>query len=1263
MGREAMKSCCESNRQGRAGGRWPTRGAVLIVAISTLLGLLVALRSAPFAYAHPESDSTDSEIVSPVPSGLTAAQVYDNSKGCVDCHNPMDSTSMHRNPGVMIGCVDCHGGNSAVRARDLVQWSPEWEQAKLESHVLPRRPDWWPTSGNPEQAYTKTLQESAEYVKFMNPGDLRVARETCGGCHSNIVHANERSIMTTSAMLWGGAPYNNNILPYKRYILGESYGRDGLAREIHATKPPTAEEAARGVLPKLIPMPQWEVIAPGDVFRVFERGGIFVRSTFPEIGNPNFLEENGKPDIRQSNRGPATGSRISVPVINVHKTRLNDPHLSFMGTNDHPGDFRSSGCTACHSIYANDRDPRHSGPWAKFGHGGESQTKDPMIPKNEAGHPIVHEFSRSIPTSQCMVCHMHQPNMFVNSFLGYTMWDYESDAKHMWPEEQRYPSSDEMKTMLERNPEEAVVRGKWSDEEFLRGVSELNPKLKDTQFADYHGHGWNFRAIFKKDRKGHLLDKDGKVVKFDDPDKFKKAVHMADIHVDYGMHCVDCHFNQDGHGDGNLYGEVAQAVEIQCQDCHGTAAKRPTLLTSGPAAPTGGRDLSLMRTPFGDQRFIWKGDDLFQRSTLTPGLEWKISQVRDSVNRESPEYNEKSSRAKTLQKVGADGEQHWGDLGVVDANADKLSKVLAHADDDMACFACHSSWMTSCGGCHLPIQANWKADSKHYDGKTTRNWATYNPQVVRDDIYQLGLHGPAKGNKIVPVRSSSALVLSSTDINRQKIYIQQPPTAASGHSSQAFAPHFPHTVRKTETKDCEDCHVSSKNDNNAIMAQLLLQGTNFMSLMGHYAWVATGEHGLEGVQVTEWDEPQSVIGSFLHRYAYPDYYKAHEDKGKELQTSHRHHGAGGVTNTLQLRGEYLYTTAGEGGFRAYDVANIANKGFSERIVTAPFSPLGQDTHVATKNATSFVLPTSAQTIAPFREQLPENLETPMHALYHYALISDSEEGLILVNIDTLSDGEPRNNFFERALTWNEDGVLSGAKYITTAGTNTFVMTHDKLVILDLDVPLEPKVRSVLSFDDPTAVAIQFRYAFVTDKRGFHVVDITNPDRPTKVQKGFIPLPDARNVYVARTYAYVAGGSQGVVIIDVERPEQPKIYQVFNDNGRINDTYDVKIAATNASAFAYVADGHNGMLVLQLTDPDRVPAYYGFSPEVQPQVVSWIKTGGPAMAISEALERDRAVDETGHQIAVFGRIGSRPFNLEEQKRFYLTREGNLYTVKD
>ena len=70
---------------------------------------------------------------------------------------------------------------------------------------------------------------------------------------------------------------------------------------------------------------------------------------------------------------------------------------------------------------------------------------------------------------------------------------------------------------------------------------------------------------------------------------------------------------------------------------------------------------------------------------------------------------------------------------------------LAHPDTEMACFTCHLSWTTSCGGCHLPIEANWRTTTHHYEGEETRNFATYNPQVARDDMFQLGRHMTTKG--------------------------------------------------------------------------------------------------------------------------------------------------------------------------------------------------------------------------------------------------------------------------------------------------------------------------------------------------------------------------------------------------------------------------------------------------------------------------------------------------------------------------------------
>ncbi len=228
------------------------------------------------------------------------------------------------------------------------------------------------------------------------------------------------------------------------------------------------------------------------------------------------------------------------------------------------------------------------------------------------------------------------------------MWDYESDAPFMWPEQQKYPSAEETRAILERNPEEAAIRGKWGDPEFLNNVSSLNPKLKDTQFADYHGHGWNFRAVFKRDRKGTLLDKDGKAVADDDPAKFGKAVQLSSIHMDLGMHCVDCHFGQDAHGNGHVYGEVAAAIEITCADCHGTVSRYPTLFTTGPASQPGGTDLSLLRTQDGRKRFEWRDGRLYQRAALDPGKEWEMTLVRDTVDPASPKYNAKAARAKLM---------------------------------------------------------------------------------------------------------------------------------------------------------------------------------------------------------------------------------------------------------------------------------------------------------------------------------------------------------------------------------------------------------------------------------------------------------------------------------------------------------------------------------------------------------------------------------------------------------------------------------------
>jgi hypothetical protein len=481
--------------------------------------------------------------------------------------------------------------------------------------------------------------------------------------------------------------------------------------------------------------------------------------------------------------------------------------------------------------------------------------------------------------------------------------------------------------------------------------------------------------------------------------------------------------------------------------------------------------------------------------------------------------------------------------------------------------------------------------------------------------------------------------------------------------------------------------VSKDKDNNAWLAQVMLQGTNFVNFMGRYVFIAATD-AFEAVAVTEHTEPQAVYGSNLHRLAYKDNFDKFVAGGSELHEYYENKGRPEALQ-VQVRGEYAYVAAGKGGLRVYDIAQIDHKGFSERIVTAPVSPLGQRFYVGTKYATAVAAP-STLAVDParwrtvrnadgsFRQVPPDeavrlneeaarnnkpspaiNEEQAIHPLYAYLYVTDKYEGLILVNAATLLDGDPRNNFLSRALTFNPDGALTGANNITIAGNFAYITTANELVILDISTPLKPRIAARTPFDAPRAAAVQFLYAWVVDAAGLHTLDIRELEKKgevRRIQAASVPLRHAHDVYVARTYAYVANGEDGIAIIDVERPESPRLDVTFNDGGKLNDAHAVKVAMTNASLYAYVADGRNGLKVLQLTDPETMPTYAGFSPRPEPRVIAAFKTKGEAVAVSKGLDRDRAVDESGNQIAVFGRRGARPFRYDEMMRMLRTFDG-------
>lgn len=1141
---------------------------------------------------------------------------------CVQCHEGIEPIHPET---VQLSCVDCHGGDGTQK-----------EMAK--AHILPRQ-KMFASSANPKSSYAALNFESPEFIRFMNPSDLRVAEQVCGDCHGDIVKSVRKSIMALNPLVPNAGLYNNGVHPWKIPFYGEAFTlveKNGLKyyapAEVVSDPPPKPEEIARGVLPRTYPLPRFEIAPPTDPFRALERG-----------------------NVGASTRGPGTEFKISGAVLTVIKTRLNDPTLWLMGPNTNGGDFRQSGCAACHVPYANDGDEANSGEFAKYGNKGYSFSGDKAIPKNQPGHPIKHKFTQSIPSSQCVSCHHHQGNGALTMYQGYLWWDQETDADKIMAKGMEYPWWG--KDVAGIYPP-YIPKYKPDGTTVLSDVARHNKDFGQVQFSDQQGHYWHFVKVFWRDRYGRMLDKERRIVADNDPDRFSKAVHMKDIHLEKGMQCSDCHTSQDLHGDGHIYGAMRDAIEIRCQDCHGDATKRATLVTSG---LNGGADLKKKVTQFGKPQFEVQGNKIIQRSKMREDLSWEVSQVVDSITPGNPRYNWKAARAMSLWKDGKS------------MTPAKSEDQLAHRSSQMECASCHASWNSACSGCHLSVRTNVKTKDIHLTDEQTRGYTDYNPQLLRADTFFLGISGKNQGNKVSPFRPANPVLVSVYNRNRDNVVHEQPTISGAGYSGFSYTPNPPHTIRKAEVRDCEDCHVSAANDNNAWLATVLGVGSNGTNFSGEYVFVAEKDRGIRAIRVTVGYEPRPVIGSNLHKIAFPRDYDSFAARGRELRVS----ASSGATSpkSISVRGEYALVADGPSGLRVYDVANVDNKSVAQKIVPGSTSPVqvagnavgtafGAEMRVPSANATYVALPSTVPMDLD-RKALPQNLEQPIAQLFRYAFVADSVEGLIVVDVNTLHDGNNANNYLTRAATFNPNGALKGANHIKIAGNYAYILSEETgLHVVNISNPTSPRMVARIGAPGivrPRALNIQFRYAFVVDGEGMKVVDVTEPEKP-RLAPAKVAISDARDVYPFRTYALVAAGKQGLAIINVERPERPGVPSFFNAGGQMNDVSSVIVGATYASQFAYVADGVNGLRIVRLYEPPFTPGHLGFSPKPTPELVSTFRRGGNIIAISDVAKRDRAVDESGNQIGIANRLGAHPLNGGNMSRM-IKSQGRLNIVEN
>ena len=773
------------------------------------------------AAAHGSERSPRHYVTAPAsPKGQTAGDAADGkSSGCQSCHAQTDSRDHARQYGDQSGLhrlsrrrrnVALPAG-TAARQRRLSQGA--WT-ARMCCRDIPAA--WhYPSSANPERTYTLLNRERPEFIRFMNPSDFRVARESCGACHlPTSSKPRPAACMPPARCSGAAASYNNGILDVQKLYSGRIlYARRRRARSSRA-RPLDAKIAFdAGILPQLFPLPAWEtrqawrhlphVRARRPQHRQSVPGNRTARCATGELQR---IEEPGRPDIppiqprsghRRAHRRAGAqhhqdAAERSAPVVHGDQRSARRLPLS-------PAAPPATWCTRTIATRRIRASTRSSATTA---------CRRPSIRRSARANPGIrctHDFTRAdsdqpvhgLPHAPAE--HVHEQHARLHD-VGLRI----RRALHV-AGEAAISTDAKKRKMLDRNP------GRSGDARQV-GRRGFPARRRHAQSAA-QGHAVRRlprprlefpRGVQARPQRRPARCQRAMQSRTTIRDKFKKAVHL---HVDRtstsACSASTAISRRTIMATAISMARSAAAVEIGCKDCHGTVEQ-----LSEPATPR-----ARPRSPAA--RICCASAHAGRAATLRVGRRQAVSALdgrSESRMDGEPGQGYGDARQPALQRQGGARQADESTNTRRRPGAPACRGTAARtATDNMECYTCHTSWTTSCGGCHLPIEANWKTERHHYEGGETRNYATYNPQVARDDMFLLGHRETAKGGKIAPDRSQlGAGAVVDQHQSRANLHAAAADLGRRLFSSQAFAPHYPHTERKVETKTCSDCHLSQK---------------------------------------------------------------------------------------------------------------------------------------------------------------------------------------------------------------------------------------------------------------------------------------------------------------------------------------------------------------------------------------------------------------------------------------------------------------------
>jgi hypothetical protein len=603
--------------------------------------------------------------------GHTAGVQTQASQSCMLCHNGSLANDYagpglenpHPFPGAeMLLCTDCHGGNG-TGGGEAASHVPPPPQIGDEQQLTNNAKSYFNRltlaglDKFPDYQVNGVTYTALDYLQFINPGDLRVVTQNrgCGACHDQHAETVSGSALATEAGIFSGARYAigaENSVP-ENVGLHEDTAADIGFRAVQDANW-QVNQSQLGAVSRLIEAPVFSVFGATGPSAIFNNPAYFAAALL---------------DDRNPDNSVITGS----PLANLFHEQVaftcGDCHLGTAGANNRAGDYRSSGCTACHMQYSL---------------GGRSGSSDPNVNKlepvdpddidaPERSHARMHKISsiaktlpngaqiKGIDDYACAGCHQGS-NRTVMQYWGIRL-DQNADVKNG----RQYPA----------NP--VTFQTTHNDARLF------DPDVNNNTFNGRNGNQYVLREDY---------DGDGR----DDT--------PADVHYEAGLGCIDCHGSYDLHGGdvtaggSSIVSRMEQQVGIRCENCHGTidayAATAPAIAYDGTV-----KDLAMDAEGHPLKHVERAANGSYYLKSRLDGAVHYVPQTKDTIADSGklhpttlqPIYSAKASYA--MGRVDADPSN-----GIGPKQSNTSADGFSHTDR-MECVACHGSWTNTCMGCHL----------------------------------------------------------------------------------------------------------------------------------------------------------------------------------------------------------------------------------------------------------------------------------------------------------------------------------------------------------------------------------------------------------------------------------------------------------------------------------------------------------------------------------------------------------------------------------